>query len=99
MNDIEIISLLQEQVSLLRQILKHLRRYESGSEGKNLSVTQAGKCLNRSPATIRRWIHEGKIKATKLNRGKRQDHYIINKDEIDRIIQEAIEAKIGAKRW
>lgn len=47
------------------------------------TVREVAEALNVLPDTIRKWINDGKLQATKFNRS-----FIISKEEAERVIKE-----------
>lgn len=82
----EIIKAIGEQNLLLRKILEALNKNDHESRREYLTVKETAKVLNRTPKTIRNWIASGKIKAIKMHKGQKQDHYYISKESVSKLL-------------
>ena len=75
---------LQKHTQILRLLVEKLSKEEKKQE--YLTTSDAAKLLNRSRPTIRRWISEKKIEGVKVNKGSKQDRYLICRKSIDDLI-------------
>lgn len=71
-------------------INKIMREVKNASPDNDmLKIKEVAKMLKKSPSTIRRWISEEKIVGIKLNKGRKQDHYLISKESVEKLINDA----------
>ena len=87
-NNIEnpVVKELQQLKAIMTKILGKLPK-ASTKENEYVNIGEASKILKRSPATIRRWIYDNKLEGIKLNKGSKQDRYLVPMESIDEIIK------------
>jgi excisionase family DNA binding protein len=74
----------QTRAVLVQQLGSAIRVEKKNDDGnKNLSVDEAAKIALKKPATIRDWIKDKRLKATKP-KGSRQ--YLIAREDLDRCL-------------
>ncbi len=78
----EIVDVLEELVTVLKDVRRELRRDVLAKDF--YTVSEAAKYLKVSDYTIRRWIKEGKIHSEKPGNGKTARHRI-PRSELERL--------------
>lgn len=81
------LSAINDKVNKQEAAISKLAKIGNNTNTKLLSIREAAETLKRSTATIRRWIREDKIKAIKLNNGGDKDQYLIQSNEIEKLIK------------
>ena len=76
---------LTDEIRSLRQDLRASMQLK-GKAKPFYTVREAADLLGRTPYTIRRWIRDGKLEATKPNGGGARDQYLIEVGELRELL-------------
>lgn len=80
--------ILQKKVDAIEKKIDWLIANQSKKEiPEYISVPEAAKICNKSELTIRRWIKDRKLEASKLASGSKQDKYIINRKTFENFLR------------
>jgi len=87
----------------LMAVLKHLltaiddiRDQLSGTHKSHYCVEEVARMTGRSPYTIRRWVAERRLKATKVEGTGPKGRLLIPHEDVSRLIERGLGAKIPA---
>jgi excisionase family DNA binding protein len=73
---------LEQAISAMRAQLSQIMVFVEQQPKKQLTVNEAAKLAGRKPYTIRRWIKEGGLKATRINLGGPKGRLLIDSSDL-----------------
>ena len=90
---------LQQHGRLLSIILDHVQCIHAkvaGASKDYFTVEEVGELVGRRPYTIRRWIKQGKLVATRVKAGGPRGRLLIARQEVKRLTQEGQAPNVAA---
>ena len=76
------LDMIENKIDRLFGLLQH-----KNENSEYLTVSETTKLLRKTSFTIRRWIKQGKLVATKLNGGSQRDQYSIERQSIEKFLK------------
>ena len=100
----------EEVVPLLAQIpmilvaLQEIRTLLSERSRPLLTVEEVAELVSRSPYTIRAWVREGRLQATRIAGTGPRGRLLIAREELEKLVGSGLGARVpavaaGAPRW
>jgi len=87
-------------VIMLRDLLSavgDIRRSLAGTSKRWLTVAEFAEMCGRSPYTVRRWVSEGRVQATRVNGTGPKGRLLISRDQIPALIADGLGEAIPAR--
>ena len=77
---------LQANINRLASRLDEIHELVAGRTKENYTVAESAHMFGRSAYTVRRWITEGKLKASRVIGTGERGRLLINREELQRLI-------------
>jgi excisionase family DNA binding protein len=76
--------------------LAAIRDVLSGRLKSHMTIDEVAESVGRTPYTVRRWISEGRIVATRVQGTGPRGRLLVSRSELDRLIHEGLGGSIAA---